>query len=327
MAATTAAAAVAAAVETIPVSLTDQHRPIPNIRTRTFFIVKARLDAGALKKGLDTLIREHYRKLGGRLVLNNATDMWEYRVPSTFPPAEQYELFLWSTESKAQSIDAAAPDLMKTPPVETSEGGGGIAFLPPVTDYDAEFRPSSWPYDFDEGPKDSPILFFHLTLYEDATVIAISLPHVVGDQLGTASIMRAWMTVMAGQAPPALLEEDPMPQGREFSSLTKDEARKKGKMRVRRTGEYPLVILGFIPDLVFNKEEAHHIMFLPMTTVKSLRARITKALQANGGDPGISDNDVITAVLAKLSRAHKGPTTMTLSQSVNRKCQPHAPIR
>ncbi|CAK7217752.1 hypothetical protein SBRCBS47491_003277 [Sporothrix bragantina] len=305
-------------MDTVNIPLTDQHRPIPNIRTRTFFVVKARLDADAMKIALDTLIREHWRKLGGRLYLNNATGYYEYHVPQEFKPASEYELFKWSTETKSGSIEVAAPKLMNKPSAEDCIGDSGVAFLPPVTDYDEHFRPSSWPYDYDESPADAPILYFHLTFYDDATVVAISLPHVVGDQLGTASLVRGWMNVLAGKAPPPLMEDDPMPQGREWSQLSKEEARgKKGHMHVRGTGEYVFVIIGFIPDLVLNSEEAHHVMFLPMPLIKSLRARITKQLEADGGNPGISDNDVISAIMCKFSRVHKGPKMMTLSQSVN----------
>ncbi|ERT01132.1 uncharacterized protein SPSK_10768 [Sporothrix schenckii 1099-18] len=312
------AAAAAAAVDVIPTAWTDQIPPLQGIRTRTFFVVKARLDADAMKRGLDTLIREHWRKLGGRLVLNKSTSLQEYHVPKTFPPAETYDLFQWSTETKTGPIDADAPQLMQTPPLESSEGGGGIAFLPAVTDYDPKFRPASWPYDVDHGTNDTPILLVHLTQYEDATVVALSVPHAVADQLGTSLLVRAWMGVIAGQAPPPLMEQDPLPQGRAFSSLTKAEQRpQKGKMHVYYTGEYPIVLLGFFPDLIFNAEETKRIMFLPMATVKALRARITKALNASGGDPGITDNDVITAVMTKLSRIHKGPVTLNLSQTVN----------
>ncbi|CAK7200044.1 hypothetical protein SEUCBS139899_002732 [Sporothrix eucalyptigena] len=304
-------------MDTINVALTDQHRPIPNIRTRTFFIVKARLDADAMKTALDTLIRDHWRKLGGRLHLNTSTGFYEYHVPQTFKPASEYELFRWSTSTKTGLIDAAVPKLMKTPGPEDCEGTSGVAFLPAVTDYDHEFRPDSWPYHLEDDPADTPILFFHLTFYDDATVVAISLPHVVGDQLGTASLMRGWMNVLAGKAPPPMMDEDPLPHGREWSQLSKEEARKKGAMHVRSSGEYIFVILGFIPDMVFHKEEANHIMFIPMALVKSLRARFHKELEANGGDPGISDNDVITAVMCKFSRIHKGPMIITLGQSVN----------
>ncbi|CAK7211029.1 hypothetical protein SCUCBS95973_000991 [Sporothrix curviconia] len=305
-------------MDTIKIPLTDQIRPIPNIRTRTFFVVKARLDTDGMKTALDTLIREHWRRLGGRLHLDNATGFYEYRVPQTFEPASEYKLFEWSTETKSGSIDAAAPQLMRKPVPEDCVSDSGVAFLPAIPTYDAEFRPSSWPFDFDDSPADAPILYFHLTLYDDATVVAISLPHVVGDQLGTASLVRAWMNVLAGKAPQPMMDEDPLPQGREWSQLSKEEARgRKGRMHVRGTGEYVFVLIGFIPDLVLNKEEQEHVIFLPMPLIKSLRARIVKQLEANGGDPGISDNDVISAVMCKFARIHKGPTTLSLSQSVN----------
>jgi len=42
-------------------------------------------------------------------------------------------------------------------------------------------------------------------------------------------------------------------------------------MRVRHRMEYPLVILGFIPELVFHRQEVSHTVFLPLPLVQSLR--------------------------------------------------------
>ncbi|OAA57632.1 Chloramphenicol acetyltransferase-like domain protein [Niveomyces insectorum RCEF 264] len=297
-------------MDVIPIPLTNQHKPVPNIRTRTFFIARDRLNAAALRSGLDTLIREHWRKLGARVAPNPQTGFLEYHLPHTFP--DNYELFKWSTEEKHESLDKAAPSM-------AAPSGDGVAFLPPMREFDAAVRPSDWPYHLADDPADSPLLYVHVALYDDASILVLSLPHVVGDQLGTASIIKAWLGVLRGETPPPLLD-DPLPNEKQYADYPKHEVQVKGKQRVRRTGERFLVILGFIPDFVFYKEEIHHTVFFPRSLVTSLRQRATKELAAKYGEkvPAVSDGDIVTAILAKFSLMHRTSSKMiSLSQSVN----------
>ncbi|ERS95274.1 uncharacterized protein SPSK_06167 [Sporothrix schenckii 1099-18] len=316
-------------MDVIPIALTDQQKPLDNIRIRTHFVVKGRLDAAALKAGLDKLIREHWRKLGGRLVWNSTRGVFEYHVPQTF--TDGYELFTWTESDKSsESIETAVPSLKapSTTPKEaetvtetdgSASGGnvGGMVFLPPVMVYDAAFRPANWPFHVADDPTDSPILYIHMTLYDDASVLAMSVPHMVTDQMGLTTLVNAWMGVLAGQTPPPLID-DPLPYKRQFADLTPDEARRVGKMHVRRWGEMFFMILGFLFELVFYKEEVDHILFMPHSLVKSVRQRFTAELETYGSDPGISDNDVITAILTKFARLHKPyAKMMTLNQTMN----------
>ncbi|KIH87022.1 hypothetical protein SPBR_04892 [Sporothrix brasiliensis 5110] len=314
-------------MDVIPIALTDQQKPLDNIRIRTHFVVKGRLDGAALKAGLDKLIREHWRKLGGRLV-RDSRGVFEYHVPQTF--TDGYELFTWTeTDKSSESIETAVPSL-KAPSAAPKEaetatetdgsasGGtvGGMVFLPPVTVYDAAFRPASWPFHVADDPSDSPILYIHMTLYEDASVLAMSVPHIVTDQMGLTTLVNAWMGVLAEQTPPPLID-DPLPYKRQFGDLRPVEARRVGKMHVRRWGEMFFMILGFLFELVFSKEEVDHILFMPHSLVKSVRQRFTKELEKNGNDPGISDNDVITAILTKVCISRRsGCLVRSLTQTV-----------
>ena len=303
------------ATDVADLPITDHHLPLPNIRTRTCFVVKARLDEDAMKNALDTLIREHWRRLGARLHLNTATGLYQYHTPQTFQPG--YELFTWSTATKAGSINAAAPKLMNKPLPEDCEGESGVAFLPCTTAYDAEFHPSWWPYEYSDTPADMPMMYFHLTFYDDATVIAINVPHLISDQLGLVSMVRGWMGVLDGKTPPSLMEDDPLPASLKWSEMSnEDKHGQKGQLHVRGFGEYFFVAITFVPEMI-RQTEKDYTIFLPMTLVKSVRGRIEEELEANGNKSTISDQDVLTAIMTKFAHIEKRPAMISLYQTTN----------
>jgi hypothetical protein len=142
------------------------------------------------------------------------------------------------------------------------------------------------------------------TFSDDTTVIAISFPHTVGDQYGMANIMKAWLDMTKGEAPPAMVgfNEDVIPKGKEYSEYQKKEIVRKGRLRVRRIGEHTLVFLGVIPDLILRPKEVQHSLFVPVSVVESLKERHTKALKEKyGTDPGLTNGDILTGVITKVS--------------------------
>ena len=285
-------------MEVIPVPLVDQFKPIPNIRTRTFFIVQECLDEDALKTALDSLIREHWRKLGGRLVARHKDGLLEYHIPKVFD--ENYKLFKWSSQKYDHSIDKVASRI-RSPPQDK-----GPQILPSMQEVDSWFRPADWPYHRADEPPDAPLLYVHLSLFVDATVVCVSIPHVVVDQMGMSNIISAWLGLIDGKAPPPFIgyERDVLPgHDREYKDYPEQETFRKGRQRVFRTGEYMLVLLPFIPDLVINSKEEPCLLFLPLPLIQSLKARHAKELSEKHKDlTKISDGDVITAILTKVCR-------------------------
>ncbi|EGY16602.1 hypothetical protein VD0002_g4359 [Verticillium dahliae] len=299
-------------METIPIPLTDLIAPIPNIRTRTFFIVNDRLDIDALRNALTDLIRNHWRKLGARVVRGTKNGQWEYHLPKTFD--DEYVLFNWTSEDSEASIGTVTESLKRPSP------DSGIAFLQPINDVDSCFRPADWPFEQKDDPADAPILYVHIRTFTDATVIAISMLHVFGDQLGLANIVKAWMGILDGKTPPPFVgyDEEVLPHDKAFADFPKQDTYRKGRIRVRRFGEYALVLLGFILELILHGEESH-IIFFPLKMVESLRERTSKELeQKHGADPGLSHADILTGILTKFAHMYKtSPVTISLSQTVN----------
>lgn len=282
-------------MEVIQVPLTDQQKPINNIRTRTFFILDDRLDEEILRNALDSLIRDHWRKLGARLVTRSTDGLLEYHLPHTF--GEKYVLFNWSSQEYDHAIDKIPSFPRATPPEK------GVTLLPHLSSVESWFRPSDWPFHRKDEPPDAPLLYVHMSLFTDATVIAMSFPHAFADQFGMANIMKAWLGLTRGEEPPSMVgaNNDVLVNGKSYTDYPVEEVVRKGKVRVRRKMEYPFVILGFIPELVVRRKEISHTLFLPLPLVQSLRERHSKALADKyGTDPGISNGDIITGIVTKV---------------------------
>ncbi|KAL2832935.1 hypothetical protein BDW59DRAFT_157083 [Aspergillus cavernicola] len=90
-------------MDVIPIALGDQQNPVRNIRSLNFFIIDGRHNEPTLKDALDSLIRDHWRKLGARLVSRPIDGLLEYHLPQTF--AEDYLLFNWSYKEFDHTID------------------------------------------------------------------------------------------------------------------------------------------------------------------------------------------------------------------------------
>jgi hypothetical protein len=284
-------------MEAIEIPLSNQQNPLPKIRTRTFFIVRDRLDEDVLRNGLDELIRKHWRKLGARIHKRASDGFYEYHLPKQFP--DDYELFKWSSEERSHSIDEENTIVLKAPPADTK----GISFLPGAGCIDAVFRPSSWPDNLSDGnPGKDPMLYLHLISFSDATALTISYPHILGDQFGLANIVQAWLGIIRGQAPPTLVayDEDVLP-GNAYAMYPKHRVVRKGRVRVRKPLEYAFVLLPFLPELIFQRKEIEQTLYFPETMIASLRQKFSKELaEQYGSDAGISNGDVITAILTKV---------------------------
>lgn len=296
-------------MEVIPVPATDQQKPIPNIRTRSFFIFDTRLDEPTLRSGLDDLIRNHWRKLGGRLVARTGDKNWEYRVPETFDADEsKYKLFEWSSTEFDHVIDKCTP-LQFFHNVPSADKG--VTLLHSCKEVDNIVRPATWPHDREDEPAaGAPLLFVHLSLFTDATVVALGWPHMLADQMGVANIVRAWFDLCyKNETPPEMLgyNEDVLSSStakKDYADHPPNEIHRKGCSRVRNKWEYIFIIMGFIPELAFNRKEQSRIVFFPRPMLDALKERYRKELtEQYGVDPEISNGDIINAILTKVGLA------------------------
>jgi hypothetical protein len=288
------------AVQVIPVALTDQLKPINNIRTRMYFFIPHLLDEAILRSALDDLIRNYWCKLGSRLVLNPKTKLLEYHLPSRFEDC--YALFNWSYQNYDKSIETVAALPKATPPSQ------GITFHPPIESLDKVFLPPHWPLERNDEPPESPLLWVNIMSFTDISTLTISCPHVLADQLGLANILKAWLGLAKGILPPQMLgfDDDVLvtPKTKSYLELGEEKTRRIGRARIMTGFSRFQVILGFIPELVLNAKEVRHLLFLPLPLVQTLRVRHTKTLVKDyGAGVSLSDGDIVAGILCKVRRS------------------------
>ncbi|KFY92834.1 hypothetical protein V498_04711 [Pseudogymnoascus sp. VKM F-4517 (FW-2822)] len=300
-------------MDIIPVPLTDQPKPVPSIRTRTFFVLNDQLDEEILRNSLDTLIRNHWQKLGARFTTRRDDGWIEYHLPLTFD--DNYALFNWTSKQYDHSIDKI-PSFPRPPAPEK-----GIVLLPHLRTIEEWFRPADWPIECERDELDKPLIYAQVSLFADATVIAISVPHVLGDQLGLANIIKAWLGIIGGVTPPPMvgIKDDIFANMKDYADYPPQDVKRKGRAVVRTWWEYPLVILGLIPELIRDRVEDSYTLFIPVPLVESLRERYGKELAGKYGEnPSITNGDVVSAILLKFSRmGYETPQMLSLSQTVN----------
>jgi hypothetical protein len=300
-------------MEVIPISAPDSISVFRNMRVRTFFVVDDRLDEAKLREALTRLIRDHWRKLGARIITHKNKGA-VYHLPKVFD--DGYELFRWSANHSDSLLDDAAAQIN----FKTARLDGGVAVFPSVDVCDALFRPQQWPFTFDAEP-DAPMLLIHLSLFSDATVIAISHPHMLGDQLGLANIIKAWLGLLEDRIPPPMLghNDDILPGQKPFSQYPKSETFKKGQYHVRRPFERVGVLLPFIWELTTEPKEEKATLFFPAPLIQSLRERHTGILaEKRGTSLELTNGDFVSAILLKAR-----PSSPKLPLS----CRPNIPAR
>ncbi|RSL73023.1 hypothetical protein CEP53_000856 [Fusarium sp. AF-6] len=194
-----------------------------------------------------------------------------------------------------------------------------VSFLPSMDVIDKLFRPADWPFERKDEPANTPLLYIHLAIFNDASVITMSCPHVLADQFGVANIVKAWLKVAKGEAPPDMLgyRDDVLPPGHPIFDFIDKESR-KGMMRARGKRDQAAVMAGIVLDLVKARKEESPIVFIPLQLVERLRERSSRTLaEKDEFVPDISNGDILTAIFTKMTRQDRSEYALNLSQTVN----------
>ncbi|KAJ5307586.1 BCL5p [Penicillium atrosanguineum] len=296
----------------IPLEPLDQWKPIDNIRTFVFLVVRAILNEEAMRTALNRLIRNHLPILGARLEAISKDGNLAYRLPTSF--TTDYQLFHWSSDT----VDSTFADAQLLPKVMQTDCEilHGPCTIPEL---EGKWTPSTWPKERKFERSDTPLLLVHITRYADATVVALNLPHAVTDQMGFGCLIEAWMQLVKGETPAKFLELEPGTL-HGLENLSEKELRRKNTFRIMSKSERVRAILNFMPDLILNSNEVRRLLFLPISLIEGLRDRHTKALKAKYGEeaPALTSGDIIIALLAKLAYlGRKTSRTVAITSAMN----------
>lgn len=276
----------------IPLCAKDQWRPIDNIRSLAFIVVRDILDGDFMRESLDKLITEHIPLLGSR-IKPSGTDGWlRYHVIS--PPPDNYKIFEWSIRNVESTLGES-----KLVPKQSSHKE--ITILPDVTVLESCWIPTDWPILRNQDKPETPLLLVHLTYYADATVIAVSLPHCVSDQLGLGSVLSSWTDIIKGKEPLPFIN---LPEGAldGDQTISKKEMHKKYEFRLKSKADRAGVLMGIVPELVIRPKETRCTLYFPIQVIAGIRERWQEEIQAKFGTKAasITNGDAIAGIIVKV---------------------------
>ncbi|KAJ5921455.1 BCL5p [Penicillium verhagenii] len=296
--------------EIIPLDGKDQIEPLDIIRSLVFFSVGSPLDDGKMRDALDQLIKKHLPILGARIKSTGKVNKLAYHCPTRFP--DDYILFEWTSACVDSNLDDA--QLLPEKPA-----GSAAPFFGPcnIPELELKWTPKDWPRD--RRDPNTPLLLVHNTYYRDATVVALSIPHCVSDQMGIASLVKAWLQVMQGLEPDTFIElsskdligkNKPSPQ----------ELPPGNRQRIMTGLEKNTSLVCPISELIRHPKEMRRLLVLPESLIHNLRKRISHDLKAKYGEDSQSpsNGDVVIAIATKLSHyGRKSKKEIILTGAIN----------
>lgn len=180
-----------------------------------------------------------------------------------------------------------------------------VSFHPSLKSILGQYRPSAIPSTVKEllsNPKraDESILSVAVVVFDDTTLISLTLPHVFTDAMGMSNIFSAWATVLSGQhedLPPLLgFRDDPL---RDVHGEYGSDIPPGSRVRVVSALGLTRFYAKYVPEIVRYKEETR-IVFLPQAKLDAVKAAAERELKAQGKDGWVSTADVVSAVLMKV---------------------------
>uniref|UniRef100_A0A8H7N137 Uncharacterized protein n=1 Tax=Bionectria ochroleuca TaxID=29856 RepID=A0A8H7N137_BIOOC len=283
---------VASKMRRVEATRCNFRKPMDNIRSLLFFVVKFHLDEKLLRAALDRLIRDHLPLLGGRIKRASDGTKFEYHIPEPFQ--DNHKLFEWTSRSILTTLDEA--NLLPSSMAEDSL----VSFSKPsIPEIEQHWRPADWPLERRHDKPDTPLLLSQIR----------------------------WVTLVLskhGCKSPAERHHDflELKDNTLFSTegFSAEDLYGKGRYHTWDNSERRKAILHMIPELILYPKEVRQVLRLSVSGVERLRGQWDeKTKQKYGVDSlPLTNGSVISALVIKLGHYHrKTPKPLTHTYSVN----------
>ncbi|TLS22005.1 uncharacterized protein PpBr36_09636, partial [Pyricularia pennisetigena] len=278
------------------------------------------LDPDALYQALEALIRrDGWRKMGGRLRLNSMGRL-ESHIPAEFTSSRPAVRF--SPTVFDMAIDEH-PLACKLPRAT----GDHASVQPGSPDMMKLFYPDGVPSGLDYYIySDEPQLRLYVVSFNDATLVGMEAPHVLGDIMAHAGIVKGWVDILHGR-------EAEVPRFEGFRTDPLGEVVKRAETsqiagvlqdKILTGVWYVMFVVYFTLDIVLGPKMETRTLFFPASTVAKMREQALAELgrQGDGDDkPFVSNGDVLTAWISKMAAkplAAKAPRQdLTILNAIN----------
>ncbi|KAF4594409.1 alpha-1,2-mannosidase family protein [Ophiocordyceps camponoti-floridani] len=274
------------------------------------------LDADKLHQSLSRLLEMgDWRKLGGR-IRRGKDGKLTILAPQEFNSLQPAVAFGHDKLPDSTISQHRVASLLPKP--------GPHAFVGPSGGVNEIFRPltglAMMPQTLDDIIRiEAPPLSLHVTSFSDATIVALSHPHVLTDGFGIRALLRSWSLVMAGREPdvPALrgATTDLLREAVLEPGPIKPEPHVLASVRLGKLSKTKM-LLKLAADRMKSPEPVQRVMFLPESALRRL-------FEAEKTSVAAGTKDVLTAWLirsvavATAVSTHKPPPSMTVINAIN----------
>ncbi|KAJ4248150.1 hypothetical protein NW762_012920 [Fusarium torreyae] len=274
---------------TYPLRSMDDLKLLRMLVMHVALVFDERLDPTRLYTSLDGVVRmDGWYKLGARL---RRKGLWglEYHVPAKFTDERPAFSYAHTTHSCSRREH---PEGSRLPASDS-----GISVGCESEEYLALIQPFGAPTRLrDYVNQDRPLLGLYIVSFNDATIIAISWPHVLFDIMSLADLYQAWILNLQGQG-----QEIRIPVRAELDFLLElgNNAQETHHLTHRRMSTWELISFGLrnISVFLFPAMERRTICISAATFERIRATTVTEASESQlpGSDNFLSDNDVLCA--------------------------------
>lgn len=271
------------------------------------------LDASRLHATLCTLLSTgDWRRLGGRL-----------RKPLASSPSQTLEVHVPRVFSAPRpAVTFSHEDLLDTPIAQHPLGkdlpevSGATAALFHGGEHFRDFAAAAAFPDTIDGFVDRdhvPVLSLRVTSFQDATLVAVGMPHLLMDTMALGELLRAWSLVLAerqGQLPPVLGARDDILYDAADPALRRPDEEPWVLQDVYLAGlAFLLFVVRFLWGLLTERTIESRVVYLPRHVLTKLRdSALADPADSSGSSATawVSEGDVLLAWAARVVSLGQG---------------------
>ena len=287
------------------------------------------LDASRLHGTLCTLLSTgDWRRLGGRLrkplASSPSSQTLEIHVPHVF-------------SASRPSVAFSHEDLSDTPITQHPLGKDLPRVGSTATATAGLFHPGEHFRDFAAAPAfpstiqgfvdndDVPMLSLRVTNFQDATLVAVGVPHLLVDAMALGELLRAWSLVLAGrqdEVPPVLGARDDILYDAADPARRRPDEEPWVLQDVYLAGfAFLLFVVRFLWGLLTERTIESRVVFLPQHILAKLRASALADIAATPDTTTswVSEGDVLLAWASRVASLGQGrwPRPLNAVNAVN----------
>ncbi|KAH7092711.1 hypothetical protein BKA62DRAFT_626010 [Auriculariales sp. MPI-PUGE-AT-0066] len=258
--------------------------------------IPARLEVGKLRDSLQEVVTKKLPRAGARLAYRDG--QYEFHVPHRYTSGIQpYEL-------SSTSFDGPFPSTKYNMPPQLSSENTEPTIVPMVQM--SLFRgPGTRSSTAEYLVPNTPCVQVYIAVYEDATLIGMTAPHVAFDAFGVKTLFAAWCHALSGpldSLPDMPRDYKPLVQlGRDFA------VQNSGQPSLGLRGWFALSPFGTLRWILAHcrralreGKEQQRLLFVPLSWLTQRKEECIQEVKIGDFNDWVGSNDVLLAYIAHL---------------------------